>query len=479
MDPKLKFILLKTVQDDGILPITSVCNMACQFCSHRNNPPGLEVYRLGHLDLELIEELLQYLAPEGPVIIGESATRIIEGDPLTHPDFFRIIELLRQKFPRKEIRLTTNGSYLDREMVDFLAGRGPVELNISLNCSSPEERVFLMADRRPEQVFAALGLLAKSGIGFHGSIVAMPHLLGWESLGKTIELLNEYGAKSIRIFLPGFTRYSAQKMQFPVEEMYRKIANFIERYMELGAPILLEPPEIKDLQAVVKGIIPGSPAARTPLAKGALITAVNGERPCSRADAFQRILASANPLLQYEQEGIRGELVLEKEAGERPGLIFDYDLDPVVMDQLTKILLQNRGRRLALLTSVAAEGIMQAFLDYYLHSFNPAQQNPARQGFEQKGRAGQAEGQPEGSGQTGVEAGGIDLLVAENRFFGGSIIAAGLLTVSDIISRLKESSKGYDLLLLPGIIFDIFGNDLTGRNYREIEEETGVAIEII
>ena len=152
MDPKLKFILLKTVQDDGILPITSVCNMACQFCSHRNNPPGLEVYRLGHLDLELIEELLQYLAPEGPVIIGESATRIIEGDPLTHPDFFRIIELLRQKFPRKEIRLTTNGSYLDREMVDFLAGRGPVELNISLNCSSPEERVFLMADRRPEQV---------------------------------------------------------------------------------------------------------------------------------------------------------------------------------------------------------------------------------------------------------------------------------------------------------------------------------------
>ena len=54
MDPKLKFILLKTVQDDGILPITSVCNMACQFCSHRNNPPGLEVYRLGHLDLELI-----------------------------------------------------------------------------------------------------------------------------------------------------------------------------------------------------------------------------------------------------------------------------------------------------------------------------------------------------------------------------------------------------------------------------------------
>ena len=287
-------------------------------------------------------------------------------------------------------------------------------------------------------------------------------------------------------------------MQFPVEEMYRKIANFIERYMELGAPILLEPPEIKDLQAVVKGIIPGSPAARTPLAKGALITAVNGERPCSRADAFQRILASANPLLQYEQEGIRGELVLEKEAGERSGLILDYDLDPAVMDQLTRAFLQNRDKRIALLTSVAAEGIMGAFLDYYRHSlkhlYNPLQQDsvqgncvrqsrlsPDRQsacrieGAGQRGGTGQAEGPQEAAGREGC----IDLLVAENRFFGGSIIAAGLLTVSDIMDRLRESSQSYDLLLLPGIIFDNFGNDLSGRNYREIEEEAGVTVEII
>ena len=503
MDPKLKYILLKTVQDDGILPITSVCNMACQFCSHRNNPPGLDVHRLGHLDLELIEELLQYLDPEGPVIIGESATRIIEGDPLAHPEFFQIIELVRESFPRKEIRITTNGSFLDRERVDFLAGRRPVELNISLNCSSPAERVFLMADRRPEQVFTALELLAERELVFHGSIVAMPHLMGWESLGRTIELLNGYGAKSIRIFLPGFTRYSSARMQFPVEEMYGMIAEFIEGYKGLDTPVLLEPPVINDLQAVVKGIIPGSPAARSNLKKGALITAVNGERPLSRVDAFQRILVSANPLLQYEQEGVggepvRGELVLEKEAGERSGLILDYDLDPAVMDQLTRAFLQNRDKRIALLTSVAAEGIMGAFLDYYRHSlkhlYNPLQQDsvqgncvrqsrlsPDRQsacrieGAGQRGGTGQAEGPLEAAGREGC----IDLLVAENRFFGGSIIAAGLLTVSDIMDRLRESSQSYDLLLLPGIIFDNFGNDLSGRNYREIEEEAGVTVEII
>lgn len=61
----------------------------------------------------------------------------------------------------------------------------------------------------------------------------------------------------------------------------------------------------------------------------------------------------------------------------------------------------------------------------------------------------------------------------------GSIIAAGLLTISDIISKVKESARAYDILVLPGIIFDIFGNDLTGRNYREIEEALGVSLEII
>ena len=450
MDPKLKYILLKTVQDDGILPITSVCNMACQFCSHRNNPPGLDVYRLGHLGLDLIKELLQYLAPEEPVISGESATRVIGGDPMTHPDFIQIIELLRKTFPRKEIRLTTNGSYLNGEMLNFLAAMKPLELNISLNCSSPAERVFLMADSRPEEVFSGLKLLAKTDLSFHGSIVAMPHLLGWESLGRSIELLSYYGARTIRVFLPGFTRYSSPRLQFPVREIYGQIRSFLEKYEDLGTPILLEPPEINDLQARVKGIIPGSPAAASPLEKGALITAVNGDKPRTRVEAFQLILAAANPHLQYQQGGRKGEIILEKKAGEASGLIFDYDLDPAVLDQVTRLLLNNTGKNLALLTSVAAAGIMGAFLEDFNASYGP-----------------------------GLPAKEIDLLVVENRFFGGSIIAAGLLTISDIISKVKESARAYDILVLPGIIFDIFGNDLTGRNYREIEEALGVSLEII
>lgn len=158
-----------------------------------------------------------------------------------------------------------------------------------------------MADSRPEEVFSGLKLLAKTDLSFHGSIVAMPHLLGWESLGRSIELLSYYGARTIRVFLPGFTRYSSPRLQFPVREIYGQIRSFLEKYEDLGTPILLEPPEINDLQARVKGIIPGSPAAASPLEKGALITAVNGDKPRTRVEAFQLILAAANPHLQYQQ----------------------------------------------------------------------------------------------------------------------------------------------------------------------------------
>lgn len=142
IDTKIKYMLLKTVQDNNILPLTSICNMSCQFCSHKFNPPGLQIYHPGHLNPGLIKELIDYLPAEGPLIIGESATRIIEGEPMSHPHFAEIIKIVRDKYPDKKIKVTTNGSYLKKDMIEFLNNNLPLELNISLNCSGPEERVF-------------------------------------------------------------------------------------------------------------------------------------------------------------------------------------------------------------------------------------------------------------------------------------------------------------------------------------------------
>src|SRR6056297_2859675 len=102
-----KEILFKTVKEDNILPITSICRLNCIFCSHKNNPSQIETYSFGHLELELIKRMVEFLDHSRPVIIGESASKIIEGEPFAHPDIIEILNYLRKRWPDIEIKITT------------------------------------------------------------------------------------------------------------------------------------------------------------------------------------------------------------------------------------------------------------------------------------------------------------------------------------------------------------------------------------
>ena len=59
-------------------------------------------------------------------------------------------------------------------------------------------------------------------------------------------------------------------------------------------------------------------------------------------------------------------------------------------------------------------------------------------------------------------------------------MAAGLLTVSDFAGALRDWYKGYawhpDLILLPGLAFDLRGRDLSGRSYLDLAEEFGCIV---
>ena len=70
----------------NILPLTSYCNVRCVFCSHKQNPDGVLIHRLPSLPVAKVEELVQLLDPREKVVIGESATRLVEGEPFTHPE---------------------------------------------------------------------------------------------------------------------------------------------------------------------------------------------------------------------------------------------------------------------------------------------------------------------------------------------------------------------------------------------------------
>lgn len=58
----------------------------------------------------------------------------------------------------------------------------------------------------------------------------------------------------------------------------------------------------------------------------------------------------------------------------------------------------------------------------------------------------------------------VQIHIAENRYFGGNIQAAGLLTISDFQYALEQISAPYDAVILPAIAFNDSDNDLAGQS---------------
>ncbi|MFP4371966.1 MAG: DUF512 domain-containing protein [Halanaerobium sp.] len=435
-----KEILFKTVKEDNILPITSICKLNCIFCSHKNNPPEVETYSYGHLDFELIETMIEFLNPDRPVFIGESASKIIEGEPFVHPDIYQILNYLRQRWPEIEIKITTSGSFLNLEQVDFLKKLEPLELNISLNAPAPEERVFLMNDSRPENVFKLLPELKEKQLDFEASIVSMHHQQGFEYLKETFDFLEKYPPKSLRVFMPGFSSYAEQNLILEQGE-YHKLAAYIEKQrQEYSYPIVIEPQHFSSLQAEVNAVMANSPADAAGLKAGDVILKVNQQKVESRVDAFYKIKSAQNPELEFLNQDKKSYQIIRKKKNQDSGLIMSYDLNSVQKSKLEAYARETRKEKNDQLTIILCSQLAYIFLKDFLQPYLKLNDN-------------------------------LELLQTKNEFFGGSIVAAGLLTNQDIIKTLAVINKEIKRIILPEIIYDFYGNDLLGKHYSQIEAE--------
>jgi hypothetical protein len=437
-----------SITDSNILPLTSTCNTRCIFCSHRFNPPEVRVYRTSPRSPAAIKNALSFIDPARPVVIGESVTRVIEGEPFTHPDIVEILCLLRSAFPRTPVHITTNGILLNEEIALLLSRLGCITINLSLNCTGESNRDFLLGDTKAGAAVNSVKLLRKYRIPFNGSIVAMPHLTGWGDLENTISYLSMNEAETVRIFEPGFSRLAPPELRFS-QALRVELGDFIYRLRKsINTPITCEPPFIDSLEAEVAGVIAGSPAARAGLKAGDVITAVNGSGVSTRVHAFGRILRSRDPEVKVKRGSAPPFTVsLHKRRGERSGLVMDYDLDPVLIDDIARVSRRHRAGTVLLLTSQLAGPVLRQGLKLFW--------------------------------KEGADA---ETLEVQNHFFGGSIRAAGLLTTGDMSEGLKDylavRSKP-DLVLLPGLAFDRTGRDLTGTPYTRLEEEFGIPCESI
>ncbi|MCL6612704.1 MAG: DUF512 domain-containing protein [Peptococcaceae bacterium] len=440
----VKDLVLESAARSNILPVISTCNVRCRFCSHGQNPPSVETRRMPAISMDLVDEALTLMDPGKPVVIGESVTRLMEGEPFVHPRFREILELTRNKLPRAEIRITTNGTMLDRETVDFLASLGGVVITLSLNSSSISLRKYLMNDPRAQTAVESPALLREAAVPCHGSVVAVPHLTGWEDLAGTLEFLDRNGAATVRVFLPGHTRFSPPGFR-PPRELRRRLHEFITGIrFRLKVPVTLEPPVIEDLRAEVAGVMAGSPACRAGIRAGDTIASVNGIPARSRVDAFRRVLAGRNPSVEVIRGGEMAVVEIVKENGRPSGLVFDYDIDPAAVEKIAAAARRKGAREALLLTSELGYPAVKMGLERF-SAGSPA----------------------------------VRIAAVKNRFFGGSIGCAGLLTVADMRDALIEYGTGADLVIVPGIAFDARGRDIAGRSCHELRVAGGPEVEAV
>lgn len=427
----LQRLIVEAIREHNVLPLTGSCNLSCIFCSHRFNPSGTKASSFNHLPLNSIQRLLQYLDPQKKIIIGESATRLREGEPLTHPHFFTIVEKLRQLYPQTIIQITTNGSLLTEEMIAKLAFLQPLEIIVSINSISVAGRKKLMADQDPLTALASLELLERFKIKFHGSVVALPQIVGFDDLENTLIALDQAGSRTIRLLLPGFTRLAPAEL-IPSTGTTNIIYNTAEKLQQrLSAPLLIEPPVITDLKPVISGVISGSPADQAGLVVGDLIKAVNNKKPFSRVEAFRLLTEKDNPKLDLYRKGRSFSTLILKEKDVSPGITVAYDLDPDQVDRVQQRI-DPEGKTLMLLSVPALQRWQIALQTSMIDN--------------------------------------LDLLTVPSLWFGGTICCAGLLVVSDYRSALGSFSAlaSYSSILLPSASFDLSGYDLCGEHYLSL-----------
>lgn len=441
MDYSAKQLVLLSAQERNILPLTSCCNLDCIFCSHKYNPPEIETFESGHRSLEEIKETAEFLDNKSRIVIGESITRIIEGEPFSHPDFREILIYLRNQFPQTKIQITTNGSYLSRKQVGLLAELGLVELNVSLNSAQPEIRKKLMADSTAKQVRQGIYNLAEFGIPYHGSIVAVPQISGWEDIEETVSFLNQNQAQTVRIFLPGFTKLAPDKLQFGLD-LWSELSDYIKQLNRTyRVPITVEPPLVEELTPALAGVIIASPADKAGLQSGDEILEIDNQEIHTRVEAFYQLLQAKDPVIKYRHAGRSKKQKLNKLADEASGIVVDYDISWQRLREIRDIIAANSAEKVLFLTSVLAEDILRSGIERIESELDFM-----------------------------IEA---EVLPVVNNFFGGSIRAAGLLVVDDFLEVIKAKQEQIvesDLVFLPSEPFNQWGYDLTGRNFEELEE---------
>ncbi len=158
---------IKGVPLAGNFELTPCCNLNCKMCYVRKDPQYVRENG-GLIPAEQWLDWGREAADRGMLFL-----LLTGGEPLVHPQFKEIYTGLKKL--GLMISLNTNGTLIDREMVEFLAADAPTRINISLYGGSLETYARLCGDASAyERAMWAIRALCEKGINVKLNFSATP-----------------------------------------------------------------------------------------------------------------------------------------------------------------------------------------------------------------------------------------------------------------------------------------------------------------
>ncbi len=173
--------------------LTSGCNLACQHCwitptYQADGGSG------GHLDYDLFA-----LAIEEGLSLGLRGVKMTGGEPLLHPDFIHIVDLLREK----ELAMTieTNGTLMTDFLAHYLKDKSSLSfISVSLDGASAELNDPFRGVKGSFEK-AVQGIRSLVAVGIHPQVIMSVHEGNVNDIEPLVILAAKLGAGSVKFNL--------------------------------------------------------------------------------------------------------------------------------------------------------------------------------------------------------------------------------------------------------------------------------------
>lgn len=451
--------------------ISSDCNANCCFCFQKGNPPLLKEAQKKHCSIfEIKTRLKYYSAKRKTALFNQSWMEIDE--LLTHPYAIDILKKARVK-TSNVLQIITNGLSLTENMIKELKQLEPIRISVSLNSANVDIRHRLMNDVNTKVAINSLILLKQYKINYIVTITMWP-TISFEDLYDTLKYIQKNDAYSVKIFLPGYSKYISRKPLFNHHNYWGEIVCFIKKVRhEFDMPVLCVPELYEDWyfknynqKNLIQGIIKNSPAALSGLKLNDEILKINGVDMSTRKqtvaflNSSAQILKKVNIMVKRDEE-VKSFLLDEQYSNNKYpyfinswapfGINVGFGLDDKTINVIEDIIDKHNAKNVLIMSSYILEPFLKVMM-------------------KKRGKSNKQ----------------VQILIPENNFFGGNIIVGSMLTVDDYIDCLKNWIKlngKPELILIPSTPFGSRGSgwyrDILGKSYRYIERNIQVKVKLI